>query len=84
VDGSQNWHFDYNYSDWAIKNGPFYLNDTLGKDMFLIKNSIASNYRKLAIFTIGVWAGATIDSVLIGLAACGVMMSIVSTASDFM
>jgi len=36
VGGSQNWHFGYNYSDWAIKNGPFYLNDTLGK--FLLTN----------------------------------------------
>ena len=34
VGGSQNWHFGYNYSDWAIKNGPFYLNDTLGKLLF--------------------------------------------------
>ncbi|XP_058735425.1 uncharacterized protein LOC131607438 [Vicia villosa] len=29
VGGSQNWQFGYNYSDWAIKSGPFYLNDTL-------------------------------------------------------
>lgn len=31
VGGSENWHFGYNYSDWAMKSGPFYLNDTLGK-----------------------------------------------------
>lgn len=30
VGGSENWHFGYNYTDWAIKNGPFYMNDTLG------------------------------------------------------
>jgi len=36
VGGSQNWHFGYNYSDWAIKNGPFYLNDTLGKLPFIV------------------------------------------------
>ncbi|XP_054779358.1 uncharacterized protein LOC129287195 [Prosopis cineraria] len=29
VGGSQYWHFGFNYTDWAIKNGPFYLNDTL-------------------------------------------------------
>ncbi|KAL3814199.1 hypothetical protein ACJIZ3_015467 [Penstemon smallii] len=26
---SGNWRFGYNYTDWAIKNGPFYLNDVL-------------------------------------------------------
>ncbi|CAH9094879.1 unnamed protein product [Cuscuta epithymum] len=44
--------------------------------------SLASTYGKLAIFTIGAWAGATHGGVLAGLAACGVMMNIVSTASD--
>lgn len=44
--------------------------------------SLASTYGKLAIFTIGAWAGASHGGVLAGLAACGVMMSIVSTASD--
>ncbi|XP_072957812.1 probable metal-nicotianamine transporter YSL12 [Typha angustifolia] len=46
--------------------------------------SLASTYGKLAIFTIGAWAGADHGGVLVGLAACGVMMSIVSTASDLM
>ncbi|XP_047179269.1 probable metal-nicotianamine transporter YSL7 isoform X1 [Vigna umbellata] len=46
--------------------------------------SLASTYGKLAIFTIGAWAGATQGGVLAGLAACGVMMNIVSTASDLM
>ncbi|CAL9098505.1 unnamed protein product [Musa textilis] len=46
--------------------------------------SLASTYGKLAIFTIGAWAGASCGGVLAGLAACGVMMSIVSTASDLM
>nr|XP_018675519.1 PREDICTED: probable metal-nicotianamine transporter YSL12 [Musa acuminata subsp. malaccensis] len=46
--------------------------------------SLASTYGKLAIFTIGAWAGASRGGVLAGLAACGVMMSIVSTASDLM
>lgn len=46
--------------------------------------SLASTYGKLAIFVIGAWAGASSGGVLAGLAACGVMMNIVSTASDLM
>lgn len=46
--------------------------------------SLASTYGKLAIFTIGAWAGASNGGILAGLAACGVMMNIVSTASDLM
>ncbi|XP_042470551.1 probable metal-nicotianamine transporter YSL12 isoform X1 [Zingiber officinale] len=45
--------------------------------------SLASTYGKLAIFVIGAWAGSH-GGVLAALAACGVMMSIVSTASDLM
>lgn len=44
--------------------------------------SLASTYGNLAIFTIGAWAGSSHGGVLAGLAACGVMMNIVSTASD--
>ncbi|KAF8406345.1 hypothetical protein HHK36_008432 [Tetracentron sinense] len=29
VGGSENWHFGFNYTDWALQHGPFYLNDTL-------------------------------------------------------
>ena len=46
--------------------------------------SLASTYGKLAIFTIGAWAGSANGGVIAGLAACGVMMGIVSTASDLM
>nr|DAD32662.1 TPA_asm: hypothetical protein HUJ06_011513 [Nelumbo nucifera] len=46
--------------------------------------SLASTYGKLAIFIIGAWAGAGHGGVIAGLAACGVMMNIVSTASDLM
>ncbi|KAF7820303.1 putative metal-nicotianamine transporter YSL7 [Senna tora] len=46
--------------------------------------SLASTYGKLAIFTIGAWAGSSHGGVLAGLSACGVMMNIVSTASDLM
>lgn len=45
--------------------------------------SLASTYGKLAIFVIGAWAGSN-GGVLAGLAACGIMMNIVSTASDLM
>lgn len=44
--------------------------------------SLASTYGKLAIFTIGAWAGSSHGGVIAGLAACGVMMNIVATASD--
>lgn len=43
--------------------------------------SLASTYGKLAIFVIGAWVGKD-GGVLAGLAACGAMMNIVSTASD--
>lgn len=46
--------------------------------------SLASTYGKLAIFIFGAWVGAAHGGVLAGLAACGVMMNIVSTASDLM
>ncbi|KAL7231136.1 hypothetical protein ACSBR2_009412 [Camellia fascicularis] len=46
--------------------------------------SLASTYGNLAIFIIGAWVGASHEGVLAGLAACGVMMNIVSTASDLM
>ncbi|KAG8378608.1 hypothetical protein BUALT_Bualt07G0003200 [Buddleja alternifolia] len=46
--------------------------------------SLASSYGKIAIFTIGAWAGSSHGGILAGLAACGVMMNIVSTASDLM
>ncbi|KAH6813386.1 Cupredoxin superfamily protein [Perilla frutescens var. frutescens] len=29
VGGSENWHFGFNYTNWAINTGPFFLNDTL-------------------------------------------------------
>ncbi|AET00398.2 putative oligopeptide transporter, OPT superfamily [Medicago truncatula] len=46
--------------------------------------SLASTYGKLAIFIIGAWAGPANGGILASLAACGVMMNIVSTASDLM
>ncbi|XP_057541313.1 uncharacterized protein LOC130819568 [Amaranthus tricolor] len=29
VGGSANWNFGFNYTDWALRNGPFYINDKL-------------------------------------------------------
>ncbi|KAH7517943.1 hypothetical protein FEM48_Zijuj09G0117900 [Ziziphus jujuba var. spinosa] len=29
VGDSENWHFGFNYTKWAINHGPFYLNDIL-------------------------------------------------------
>lgn len=46
--------------------------------------SLASNYGKLAILVFSSWVGLEQGGVLAGLASCGVMMSIVSTASDLM
>eukprot|EP00253_Pinus_taeda_P000935 PITA_00935 len=44
--------------------------------------SLASTYGKLALFIFGAWAGKDHGGVMAALATCGVMMSIVSTASD--
>ncbi|XP_073300202.1 probable metal-nicotianamine transporter YSL7 [Primulina huaijiensis] len=46
--------------------------------------SLASNYGKLAILIFSSWVGQEHGGVLAGLVSCGVMMSIVSTASDLM
>nr|DAD36031.1 TPA_asm: hypothetical protein HUJ06_006671 [Nelumbo nucifera] len=46
--------------------------------------SLASTYGKIAIFIIGSWVGLHGGGIVAGLVACGVMMSIVSTASDLM
>ncbi|KAI3440330.1 Phytocyanin domain-containing protein [Psidium guajava] len=29
VGGSENWRYGYNYTDWALKNSPFFINDKL-------------------------------------------------------
>ncbi|GKV11557.1 hypothetical protein SLEP1_g22805 [Rubroshorea leprosula] len=46
--------------------------------------SLASNYGKLAIIIFSSWVGMHHGGIIAGLASCGVMMSIVSTASDLM
>lgn len=46
--------------------------------------SLASNYGKFAIIIFSAWVGLGNGGVIAGLASCGVMMSIVSTASDLM
>lgn len=45
--------------------------------------NLASSYGKLGLFVFSAWAGAQ-GGVLVGLAVCGVMMSIVNMASDLM
>eukprot|EP00253_Pinus_taeda_P031056 PITA_31056 len=46
--------------------------------------SMVTAYGKLAIFIFGAWAGKDHEGILAGLATCGVMMVIVSTAADLM
>ncbi|KAL3731765.1 hypothetical protein ACJRO7_028613 [Eucalyptus globulus] len=46
--------------------------------------SLASNYGKFAIIIFSAWVGLEHGGVIAGLASCGVMMNIVSTASDLM
>ncbi|XP_002986072.2 probable metal-nicotianamine transporter YSL6 [Selaginella moellendorffii] len=46
--------------------------------------SLSSTYGKIGLFVFAAWAGAGNGGVVAGLAACGVMMTIVSTASDLM
>ncbi|OIW05376.1 hypothetical protein TanjilG_28841 [Lupinus angustifolius] len=46
--------------------------------------SLASNYGKIAIIIFSSWVGLPNGGILAGLVSCGVMMSIVSTASDLM
>lgn len=46
--------------------------------------SLASNYGKIAILVFSSWVGLNHGGVIAGLVACGVMMNIVSTASDLM
>ncbi|KAI8560699.1 hypothetical protein RHMOL_Rhmol04G0277000 [Rhododendron molle] len=46
--------------------------------------SLASNYGKIAIIIFSSWVGLGHGGIIAGLASCGVMMSIVSTASDLM
>ncbi|XP_031279891.1 probable metal-nicotianamine transporter YSL7 [Pistacia vera] len=46
--------------------------------------SLASNYGKIAIIIFSSWVGLHNGGIVAGLAACGVMMSTVATASDLM
>ncbi|KAK7407777.1 hypothetical protein VNO78_09852 [Psophocarpus tetragonolobus] len=46
--------------------------------------SLASNYGKVAIIIFSSWVDLGKGGIIAGLASCGVMMSIVSTASDLM
>ncbi|KAE9595364.1 hypothetical protein Lal_00031360 [Lupinus albus] len=46
--------------------------------------SLASNYGKIAIIIFSSWVGLPNGGIVAGLASCGVMLSIISTASDLM
>ncbi|CAN4123807.1 unnamed protein product [Withania somnifera] len=46
--------------------------------------SLASNYGKIAILTFSYWVGLEKGGVIAGLASCGLMMSILDTASGLM
>ncbi|KAK7273701.1 hypothetical protein RIF29_14760 [Crotalaria pallida] len=46
--------------------------------------SLASNYGKISIMIFSSWVGLSNGGIVGGLASCGVMMSIVATASDLM
>ncbi|CAN4107075.1 unnamed protein product [Withania somnifera] len=46
--------------------------------------SLASNYGKIAILTFSYWVGLENGGVIAGLASCGLMMSIIDTASALM
>lgn len=50
VGGSEGWHFGFNYTDWAFKNGPFYLNDTLGEIFFIICQKLWLKYLHAYIY----------------------------------
>jgi hypothetical protein len=46
VGGSEGWRFNFSYTDWAIKNGPVYLNDTLGEfTIFLVLSSLRMRFK---------------------------------------
>uniref|UniRef100_A0A7N0ULH9 Metal-nicotianamine transporter YSL7 n=1 Tax=Kalanchoe fedtschenkoi TaxID=63787 RepID=A0A7N0ULH9_KALFE len=46
--------------------------------------ALASNYGKIAIIGLSAWVGLGHGGIIAGLAGCGLMMNIVSTASDLM
>ncbi|GLJ52597.1 hypothetical protein SUGI_1119450 [Cryptomeria japonica] len=50
----------------------------------LTDQNLAYNYGKVALFIFAAWAGKEHGGVLAGLAACGIIKSILSTASDLM
>lgn len=43
VGGSEGWRFGFNYTDWALQNSPFYINDKLGELRGFNRNLICTN-----------------------------------------
>lgn len=50
----------------------------------LTDQNLAYNYGKAALFVFAAWAGKDHGGVMVGLVACGIIKSILSTASDLM
>ncbi|KAH9307207.1 hypothetical protein KI387_035118 [Taxus chinensis] len=50
----------------------------------LTDQNLAYNYGKVALFVFAAWAGKDNGGVIVGLAACGIIKSILATASDLM
>ncbi|BBH04247.1 YELLOW STRIPE like 3 [Prunus dulcis] len=65
----------------SIATVPTYFPNSNGT-IYWSSTSLRPAWLSVAIFMIGAWAGSAHGGVLAGLAACGVMMNIVSTASD--
>lgn len=53
VGGPVNWTFGFNYTDWALKSAPFYVNDTLGESLIIIINIINKIFFSHLIFNNG-------------------------------
>ena len=54
VGDDQKWQFGFNYTNWAIKNGPFYLGDTLGMftNMYLLLNCMLLTFVVLFVTSV--------------------------------
>ncbi|KAF8405083.1 hypothetical protein HHK36_009980 [Tetracentron sinense] len=58
VGGSEHWHYGFNYTEWAFRNGPFYLNDTL---VFKYDPPNISPFRHSVYLLPNLWSFLTCD-----------------------
>ncbi|CAB4265838.1 unnamed protein product [Prunus armeniaca] len=57
VGGSQGWRYGFNYTHWTLKNGPFYIKDTL-----VFKYDPPSNTRAHDVYLLpNLWSYITCD-----------------------